>query len=91
MDFRDRSPDADAGGTTDAFPDPTEADPVQVERYNELFLEANPDVAVRNGAAGEGRRSIRTGRATSASPSSSRTSPARVRSGTRPSVSCTDG
>ena len=53
MDFRDRSPDADAGGTTDTFPDPREADPVQVERYNELFLEANPDVAVRNGAAGE--------------------------------------
>ena len=53
MDFRDRSPDADAGGTTDTFPDPREADPVQVERYNELFLEANPDVAVRKGAAGE--------------------------------------
>ena len=54
MDFRDRSPDdTDAGGTTDTFPDPREADPVQVERYNELFLEANPDVAVRNGAAGE--------------------------------------
>lgn len=60
MDFSDAGADdaADAGGTTDAFPAPDEAEPADVERYNEQFLRSNPDVAVQDSGPADGSNAV---------------------------------